>query len=97
MPISTVPLKPRTPDGDLRVVAIGRISTVHQDVENIEASYDYIRKYLAQIYDGEMQVTLLGEQASGMLVGRDTIREAEDLVAGGTVDLVIAEDLARIY
>ena len=44
-----------------------------------------------------MNVTQLGEQASGMLTERATIREAEDLVANGTVDLVVAEDLARIY
>jgi len=44
-----------------------------------------------------MELTLLGEQASGMLVDRATIRQAERMVAGGAVDLVIAEDLARIY
>ena len=93
----TVPLVPKNPNGELFVVVIGRISTVHQDVENIEASYRYSQEYLRQIYQGPLQVKLLGEQASGMLTERATIREAEDLVAGGTVDLVIAEDLARIY
>jgi DNA invertase Pin-like site-specific DNA recombinase len=44
-----------------------------------------------------MEVTQLGEQASGMLTERATILQAEDLVASGTVDLVVAEDLARIY
>jgi DNA invertase Pin-like site-specific DNA recombinase len=81
----------------LNVVAIGRISTAHQDVENIEASYRYIQDYLRRIYRGPLKITLLGEQASGMLTDRATIREAERLVAGGSVDLVIAEDLARIY
>jgi len=83
--------------GDLQVVAIGRISTVHQDLENIEASYRYIQDYLRRICAGPMNVRLLGEQASGMLTDRATIREAEDLVASGKIDLVIAEDLARIY
>ena len=97
MPPTTAPLVPRNPGSELQVVAIGRISTVHQDVENIEASYRYIQDYLGRTYRGPMNIRLLGEQASGMLTDRATIREAEDLVAGGKIDLVIAEDLARIY
>ncbi len=97
MPPTTAPLVPKDPGSELQVVAIGRISTVHQDVENIEASYRYIQDYLQRIYRGPINIRLLGEQASGMLTDRATIREAEDLVAGGKVDLVIAEDLARIY
>jgi site-specific DNA recombinase len=92
-----IPFVPKNPNGELFVVVIGRISTVHQDIENIEASYRYSQEYLRQIYQGPVQIKLLGEQASGMLTDRATIREAEDLVAGGGVDLVIAEDLARIY
>ena len=44
-----------------------------------------------------MHITPLGEQVNGMLTDRATIRETEDLVASGKVDLAIAEDLARIY
>jgi DNA invertase Pin-like site-specific DNA recombinase len=91
------PLVPKDSFGPLNVVAMGRISTVHQDVENIEASYRYIQDYLGHIYQGPVHITLLGEQASGMLTDRATIREAEDLIAGGKIDLMIAEDLARIY
>ncbi len=90
------PLQCKDPSGKPFVVAIGRISTPGQNEENIEASYRYIREYLDRIYDGPMEVKLLGEQASGMLTDRATIREAEDLVASGTVDLVIAEDLAAV-
>jgi len=97
MPAPTHPLVPKSSTGELNVVAIGRISTVHQDVENIEASYRYIKDYLGRIYQGPLKIKLLGERASGMLTDRATIREAEQLVAGGSVDLVIAEDLARIY
>ncbi len=97
MPPTTAPLVPKDPGSELQVVAIGRISTVHQDVENIQASYRYIQDYLQRIYRGPMNIRLLGEQASGMLTDRATIREAEDLVSSGKIDLVIAEDLARIY
>ena len=83
MPITCAPLEPKDPTGPLNVVAMGRISTVHQDIENIEASHRYIQDYLGHVYQGPMQITLLGEQASGMLTDRATIREAEELVAGG--------------
>ena len=97
MPLVATPLVPKDLGGPLNVVAMGRISTVHQDIENIEASHRYIQDYLSHIYQGPIHITLLGEQASGMLTDRATIREAEELVASGKVDLMIAEDLARIY
>lgn len=92
-----VPLRPRNGNGVLRVAIIGRISTEHQNIENISASYRYVEAYLSQIYQGPVEVQLLGEQASGMLTTRASIRQAESLVADGAVDLVIAEDLSRIY
>ncbi len=93
----TIPIVPKDPTGNLQVVAIGRVSTIHQNVENIAASHRYVQEYLTQLYRGPMDVRMLGEQASGMLTDRATIREAEALVATGQIDLVIAEDLARIY
>ncbi|MBN8625686.1 MAG: recombinase family protein [Planctomycetes bacterium] len=96
MPGEVRPLSPKSGD-TLRVIALGRISTVHQDVENIAASYRYIESYLGKIYQGPLDITFLGEQASGMRTDRATIRQAEDMIAGGQVDLVIAEDLSRIY
>lgn len=96
MPGEVRPFSPKSGDG-LRVIALGRISTVHQDVENIAASYRYIESYLDKIYQGPLDITFLGEQASGMRTDRTTIRQAEDLIAGGQIDLVIAEDLSRIY
>ncbi|MBL8829736.1 MAG: recombinase family protein [Planctomycetaceae bacterium] len=96
MHTTTQPLTPKTGDV-LQVIALGRISTIHQDIENIEASYRYIEDFLSRIYPGPSKIHFLGEQASGMRTDRATIRAAEDLVATGTIDLVIAEDLSRIY
>ena len=53
---TAVPLEPRKPNGKISVVAIGRISTPGQDVENIEASYRYVKEYLGRIYDGPMEI-----------------------------------------
>ncbi|MCC7423928.1 MAG: recombinase family protein [Planctomycetaceae bacterium] len=94
---ATVPLSPKDPAGPLKVLVIGRISTVHQHIENIDASYRYVETYLRQHYAGPLDLRHLGEQASGMLTDRATVREAEDLIATGLWDLVIAEDLSRIF
>lgn len=97
MPLTTIPLKPKNPGGPLRVMILGRISTVHQNEENIEASYRYAEERLRQLFTGEIEIKHLGEQASGMRTDRPTIIEAEEEIATGEWDLVLAEDLSRIY
>jgi len=94
---SKVPLMPKNSNGPLKVIILGRISTVFQDKENIPASYRFVEQFLRQIYDGATEIRHLGEQASGMIADRATIMEAEELVATGEWDLVIVEDLSRIY
>jgi DNA invertase Pin-like site-specific DNA recombinase len=93
----TIPLAPRNPGEPLRVLIIGRISTPHQRQESIEASYEFVEKFLRQAYDGPLLITRLGEQASGMVADRPTIRAGEDLIAAGKVDLILVEDVGRIY
>ena len=93
----TTPLEPKDPRRPLQVLIIGRISTEHQNEENINASYRYVESYLERLYQGPIEIRHLGERASGMLVDRATIRQAEDLIATGHWDLVIAEDLSRIF
>lgn len=97
MPRVNVPLVPKDPRGPLRVLVVGRISTIHQDVENIDASYRYVEEYLRRIYAGPVQFKYLGEQCSGMRTDRATIIEADEEIATGTWDLVITEDLSRFY
>lgn len=97
MPIATVPLTPKDPRGPLRVLMLGRISTIHQDIENIRASYRYVEGYLNQIYKGPLHVKRLGERGSGMRTDRPSIVEAERDIETGTWDLVIMEELSRAY
>ncbi len=87
----------KNPNGPLRVLMLGRISTEHKSLENIEASYEFARRFLEQIYKGPVQIKQLGERGSGMLKDRESIREAEDDIETGTWDLMILEDLARAY
>src|SRR3954451_4271811 len=97
MPYGTAPLVPKDPAGPPRVLVLGRISTVHQNPENIDASYRFVGDFLKRMHDGPIHVKHLGEQASGMRTDRATIVEAEDEIATGTWDLAITEDLSRFY
>jgi site-specific DNA recombinase len=97
MPIANVPLTPKDPRGPLRVLMLGKISTIHQDIENIQASYRYVEGYLNQIYKGPLHVKRLGERGSGMRTDRPSIVEAELDIETGTWDLVIMEELSRAY
>jgi hypothetical protein len=45
---TTKPLVPRNPNGRPVVLAMGRVSTEHQDIENIDASYRYVQDNLIQ-------------------------------------------------
>ena len=92
----SIPLTPKKP-GPLQVVTIGRISTEHQDIENIEAMHEEVERFIKQSYDGEVFLKKLGERASGMIIDRQTILEAQNAITTGNWDLVIVEDLARVY
>jgi DNA invertase Pin-like site-specific DNA recombinase len=97
MSYGNVPLVPKDPNGPLRVMILGRISTPHQDLENINASYGFAERYLKQIYQGPLHVKHLGERGSGMRTDRASILEAEEEIENGTWDLVLCEDLSRPY
>jgi DNA invertase Pin-like site-specific DNA recombinase len=97
MPFANIRLVPKDPRGPLRVLVLGRVSTIHQDLENIQASYNYVENYLRQIYQGPLHLKHLGERGSGMRTDRATIVEAEEEIASGAWDLVIMEELSRAY
>ncbi len=95
------PLIPKNPDGILRVISIGRLSKPKNTEEdtnfNLASSYAAIEAHLREIYDGQMDIHPFAEQISGLIVDRRTIVEIEELIATGEIDLVITEDLSRIY
>jgi DNA invertase Pin-like site-specific DNA recombinase len=77
---------------------MGRISTPQQQMSAIEASYVPLEHVLKEIYDGPPpRIRCLGEQASGMKTDRTTLLVAYELIESGWPDLVIAEDLSRIF
>ncbi|MDB5356080.1 MAG: hypothetical protein JWN24_2533 [Phycisphaerales bacterium] len=88
---------PKIPNGPLHVLIIGRVSTAQQAITNIEAGYAYAESILKQLYDGKIVIKRLGEQASGMLVDRQTIVEAIGLIEEGWPDIVLMEDVSKSY
>ena len=94
-----IPPVPSHPDGVLRLVVLGRKSkpNLENKNESIEASMEDAKSYLRRMYQGPMHVIRLGEQISGMITDRATLRELEYLVEAGEVDLVVTEDIGRIF
>jgi hypothetical protein len=81
----------------LNVLVIGRVSTTHQDIKNIEAGYQYAEKVLDDVWSGATVIKRLGEQGSGMLVARETILKACELIENGWAHLVLMEDVSKSY
>src|SRR5262249_47219893 len=81
----------------LKVLGIARISTVHQDALSLEDQEALYRSWLQQHVDGPFDLTMIAGQGSGESLERQEIAEAEGEIETGTYDLVIAEDLGRIF
>ena len=73
--IGSTPLVSKNPDGVLRVIIPGRISTPNQDIESIASQQDDAERWLRQVYSGPTQIHRVGEQASGYLAARESITE----------------------
>lgn len=92
----SIPFIPKKP-GPFRVLTIGRISTEHQDITNLEAMYDLVEDRLKQAGLKDFTLDPLGERAKGMLVDRPTFLEAMRRIESGEYDLVAAEDISRVH
>ena len=90
------PLRPRN-GRTLEVLGIARISTVHQDELSLTDQEDLYRRWLGQHYDGPFNLRMIASQGSGERLDRPESAEARAAVESGRYDLVIAEDLSRIF
>lgn len=81
----------------LRVVVLGRVSTIHQDIGNLEAGYAYAEKFLDGISDKPVIFKRFGEQCSGMIVDRESLNQVSELIENGWADVVLMEDLSKVY
>ena len=78
------------------MLMLARISTINQDELSLADQEALYRRFTSENFDGEVKFILIRTQVSGEWLDREDLKEARMVIASGIVDLVIAEDLARI-
>jgi DNA invertase Pin-like site-specific DNA recombinase len=81
----------------LQVLGIARISTEHQDALSLEDQEALYRQWLTRHTDLPYHLRMISGRGSGELLDRQEAKQAEAEVATAGYDLVIAEDLGRIF
>jgi site-specific DNA recombinase len=89
------PLRPR--GHTLEVLGIARISTLNQDERSLGDQEALYRRWLKKNYDGPFNLQMIASQGSGERLDREESSEAIKAVESRTKDLVLTEDLGRVY
>jgi DNA invertase Pin-like site-specific DNA recombinase len=90
------PLTPRN-GHTLVTLGIARISTEHQDQRSLLDQEALYRSWLNEHAGGPFQLEMIAGRGSGERLDREEARQARAAVKTGRFDLVIAEDLGRIF
>ncbi|WP_166822363.1 recombinase family protein [Thalassoroseus pseudoceratinae] len=97
MHYTIIPVLGGSDDGRiLHVAAVCRISTENQDERSLDDQEALLRTVVEQNFDGKVEWTVLRSQGSGESLERQELYELEELIEQRQVELVIAEDLARL-
>jgi site-specific DNA recombinase len=89
------PLKAR--DGrTLRVLAVVRISTEHQDEKSLDDQFELTKERVTLSFDGAIEWSLIRSRGSGEVLEREELTDLYAKIQSGRYDLVICEDLGRI-
>lgn len=98
---SDYPLVARNSDGIPRLISIGRLSQPKETAEETAQSLLSMRaqdeKFLDLHFPVPKLVDFLGEQASGMIPDRVTMKELWRRIKAKECDLVVSEDISRIF
>jgi DNA invertase Pin-like site-specific DNA recombinase len=81
----------------LKVLGIARISTEHQDALSLEDQAALYRAWLPQHTDLPFDLQMITGRGSGECLDRKEVHLAAEAVETQSYDLVIAEDLGRIF
>lgn len=90
------PLTPRN-GRILEVLGIARISTLKQDERSLGDQEAMLRRWLTIHYGQPFNLRMIAGQGSGERLDRKESAEAQEAVESGLYDLVMSEDLGRIY
>jgi len=95
------PIVAKNVDGVARIISVGRLSKPKDSEAATQQSLDAIRRenerLLKSFHSGPTAIRYLAEQISGMVAERATMTELWELVASGEWDVIIAEDLSRVF
>jgi DNA invertase Pin-like site-specific DNA recombinase len=89
-------LRPRNGQ-TLEVLGIARISTLNQDERSLGDQEALLREWLLRNYGKSFHLRMIASQGSGERLDRTESVEAARLVESRLFDLVLSEDLARIF
>lgn len=78
------------------VLIVARISTVHQDKRSLEDQIAVCSRWCEEHLDGKFNITVIQSQDSGELLDRAELHDLLSKIRSKQLDLVIAEDIARI-
>jgi DNA invertase Pin-like site-specific DNA recombinase len=81
----------------LRVLLVCRISTERQDERALADQEALLRAWLAERYKGQVEIKVISGRGSGESLFREDAVELERCVRMRLYDLVITEDLGRIF
>lgn len=81
----------------LKVLGIARISTEHQDALSLADQENLYRSWLGQHAGLPCHLDMISGRGSGECLDRKEVHEAVEAVETRTYDLVIAEDLGRVF
>jgi DNA invertase Pin-like site-specific DNA recombinase len=90
------PLTPRN-GRTLQALGIARISTDHQDQRSLADQEALYRSWLDAHAAVPYRLEMIAGRGSGECLEREEVRQARAAVESGRLDLVIAEDLGRIF
>lgn len=90
------PLSPRH-GNTIRVLGIARISTLNQDERSLADQEALYRRWLDEHVGPGYHLEMIAGRGSGESLDREESRQARAAVESGQFDLVIAEDLGRIF
>ncbi len=81
----------------LRVLAVCRISGKNQDEKSLDDQENFYREYLANHTTFPVEITVVKSVGSGERLDRDESAEIIAAVESGRYDLLLVEDLGRVY
>ena len=81
----------------LRVLLVCRISTEHQDERALADQEAFLRSWLAERYKGQVEFKVISGRGSGEDLFRPDAVELKRCVRTRQYDLILAEDLGRIF